>query len=104
MAHNDTPLDPLTWRLAIRQADMIVRFLADQALANGLINGRIRKANKDRASYAADIADKLWATLKDAPGTVGNAYAFDAKTEAEWPKIPSKSKADLPQHVRIGER
>jgi hypothetical protein len=85
--HLSTPLDRLTWCIATRQFDMLVRHAAATVIANGTVRGRVRKDAKLAAVMIEKAADAAWQKLRTPPDTVGEAYQLDDEVGRTWPKI-----------------
>lgn len=65
-------IDPTTWRIAVRQADALIRLRADTARSS------VRQEELNEA------ADFVWEKLQSPPKTDEEAYALDKWMEMNW--------------------
>ena len=82
----DKKIDRTSWRIAIRQADMVLRKMRDQAeVAHVDTRGRRKRGFCKEAQLLGKAADAVWSALKEPPETIADAYDWDDRMEADWP-------------------
>ena len=79
--------EPLTFRRAIRMADMMIRSKRDQIRAAGTMRGgRIRKAEAEKAALLHELSQEIWNKLgRSPPQTPVEADAIERAIEEDWP-------------------
>ena len=84
--YRDKPIDALSWRIAIRQADMLIRRASENAQLNHVgPSGRRRPGRSLLAAEFEKLADEVWHELSMPPKSVRQAYKFDERVEATRP-------------------
>jgi len=96
-------LDHATYRLAIRQADMLVRRARDRARERHLDprsgSNRLKRSGEELVRILNELAEEIWALAEDAPADCDAAYEFDRNCEEEWLAVNLR---EAPTHLGQG--
>jgi hypothetical protein len=97
----DKKIDHRTWRIAIRQADMVLRRMRDQAEVYHVDRlGRRRRGQNHAAILLGKAANAVWEALREPPATVADAHEWDDRMEENWPRDGGRGRNSTAQAFR----